>query len=411
MLPSMTTPGAASGWQARALEALLRGDALATLAAVEGSSDPHAFVLRAYALAQRGEHSSARASLRRAQEGFSASKQEPHAVKAHLAEAEVALLEHDLAFTQRKLGPLVKVLREAGDSTNAAWGLLLQARAALLDGEPALASKLLGEARTETRGKAAARLEAVVALAEAEHAARHLAIGDAHVAASRAWAAAHRAKEAALAQAVERFEESLDTPVARLADGTLLDLAMVAEMVATPRRIVLDARGAKVFSSGRLLLDLGTRPVLFDLLVVLASHASSFPPSRELPRAFARGPANARRGRLRAALSTLERLSKSGLGELVESDGAARWIPPFPVLPIHVSGPVVEARLEALLADGRTRSAEKMATAIGETLPVTRRALMTMCEDGRLHRLRKNGADRFAAASSASQIATWMLFA
>ncbi|MEO8798511.1 MAG: hypothetical protein ABI551_11560, partial [Polyangiaceae bacterium] len=61
-------------------------------------------------------------------------------------------------------------------------------------------------------------------------------------------------------------------------------------------------------------------------------------------------------------------------------------------------------------------SLEKMAAAVGETQPITRRALVTMCEDGRVHRLRKPSvhektADRFAAASSASQIATWMLFA
>ena len=351
------------------------------------------------------------ASRRRAQEGFTATDQEPHAVKAHLAEAEVALLEHDLAFTQRKLGPLVAALRAAGDSANAAWALLLQARAALLDGDKEAASKLLAEARAETRGKAAARLEAVVALAEAEHAARHLAIGDAHVAASRAWAAAHRAKDDALAKAVERFEESLDAPVARLEDGTLLDLAMVAEIVAAPRRLVLDARGAKVFSSGRLVLDLGAKPLLFDLLVALASHAPSFAPARALPRAFAKGTAAERRKRLRAALSALKRSGKNELGELVEHDGGVRWAPPFPVLSLHLSGPVVEARLEALLADGRTWSLEKIAIALGETQPAIRRTLLTMCEDGRVHRLRKNAADRFTAASSASQIATWKLFA
>ena len=42
----------------------------------------------------------------------------------------------------------------------------------------------------------------MVSLAEAEHAARSLSIGDAHVAASRALAAAHRACDTMLAEEV-----------------------------------------------------------------------------------------------------------------------------------------------------------------------------------------------------------------
>ncbi len=243
----------------------------------------------------------------------------------------------------------------AGDVPNTAWALLLSARAAEQGGEGRMIAKLLDRARRAARSGSHLQIEAMVALAEAEHAAKSLAIGDAHVAASRAWAAAHRAGNAMLAKEVELFEAALAKPVAHTHDGEKLDLAAIAEKIRAPNVLVLDARRNAVFCRGLQIVDLASRPLAFDLLALLAERST---------RTVAVRASNV--VELRAHVRLLRKLAGAKLGPFVFEGKTLAWeasARPVVIVPI---APRVEARLESILSDGRAWSVSALAKGLGE---------------------------------------------
>lgn len=404
--------GSSREWHSLAVDALRRGDALATLKVTDGHADPRALALRGVAFAQLDEHKSARAALQKAERAFEESNRKRDALCAGLAAAEIALLAHDLSAAQKKLGPLAKALAAAGDTTNAAWAWLLSARAAQLEGDARAASKLLDRARLTAKTGAPPQVDAMIALAEAERSARALAIGDAHVAASRAWAAAHRAKNPTLAKEVERFEAALAAPVARTAKGEELDLAAVAEKIRARDAITLDGRRGTVFKKGKEALDLASRPALFDLLAALAETTEPVH-SKDLARVVfgAKNPNASHESRLRMQVARLRRLAKNSLGDFVFEERKLRWAAAMPVVLLVPLAPRQEARIESLLADGRAWPVRALAKGIGQSARSAQRTLATLADRGAVTPIGQGRTQRWQLASSSSKIATWMLFA
>lgn len=257
----------------------------------------------------------------------------------------------------------------AGDIPKAAWALLLSARAAQQAGEKRVFGKLLDRARATARSGSQLHIEAMVALAEAEHAARSLLVGDAHVAASRAWAAAHRAGNAMLAKEVERFEAGLAKPIARTHLGKELDLAAIAEKIRAPNSIVLDARRNAVFFRGSQIVDLGARPLAFDLLESLAEKSSVVVRASNAPK-------------LRAQVRLLRKLAKDKLGTFVFERGKLVWETPAPPIVILPLAPRIEARVESILSDGRALSVSALAKGIGEPARSVARSLAALEKRG-----------------------------
>ena len=300
-----------------------------------------------------------------------------------------------------------KEFRAAGDASNTARTYLLSSAAAQLDGDPRAATKFLTRARAEARSGAPAQVEAMIAFAEAEHAARQLAIGDAHVAASRAWAAAHRAGNASLASDVEHFEAALATPIARTSNGLSLDLAALAEMLRVQKQIVIDGRRGAVFLSGSVIAELASRPPLLALLSALAEVAPRSVSSRDLARAVfgTKTPNASHDTKVRAQVNRLRKLIGKKLGDVVFDEGSFRWEARFPVVVLvpHALGP--EARLEALFADGRARAMRLVARDLGESARTTDRALSSLAKSGVLRSTGQGPRKRWMLASSASLIA------
>ncbi|MGH7282707.1 MAG: hypothetical protein ACRELY_14360 [Polyangiaceae bacterium] len=242
-----------------------------------------------------------------------------------------------------------------------------------------------------------AQTQAMMALAEAKKAARAMAIGAAHVAASRAWAAAHRAGNISLALEVERFEAALDAPIARMMNGDELSLAGVAEKIRAPRALVLDGRLGAVFSKGKLVVDLASRPLAFDLLAALAENAPSDVLARDLARVVlgAKSPRASHELRVRRQFSRLRVLAKNKLGKLIYGDRKLRWESPVKPLLLVPIAPRIEARLEALLSDGRARASRALAVALNESRGAVEAALISLESRGVVERLGKGTSLRW----------------
>ncbi len=230
----------------------------------------------------------------------------------------------------------------------------------------------------------AALVEALIAFTEAEQARSTHAIGEAHVAASRAWAAAHRAGHATLAKEVERFEAMLDAPVATNA-GTKLDAAGVSDLLRSPHHIVVDGHRGNVFSAGKHVVDLATRPLLFDLLSSLGSSTtiSSRALASEIFRVRAIGKTH--EARLRSMLATIRKLAKGRLGDFEIVDAMFRWTPKKPVIVLVPLAPLLEARVESLLSRGDAYTARMLAKTFGASISATKQALSALAARGVAH--------------------------
>lgn len=229
--------------------------------------------------------------------------------------------------------------------------------------------------------KNAALVEALIAFSEAEQARASLAIGEAHVAASRAWAAAHRAGHAPLAKEVERFEALLDAPVAANA-GTKLDTAAISDLLRSPHHIVVDGHRGNVFSAGKLVVDLSTRPLLVDFLSSLGNSKTIS--SRALASQIfrVRSIGKAHDARLKSILTTIKKLTKGRLGDFELVDRSFRWTPKKPVIVLVPLAPLLEARVESLLSRGDAYTARALAKTFGASISSTKQALSALAERG-----------------------------
>jgi hypothetical protein len=243
----------------------------------------------------------------------------------------------------------------------------------------------------------AALVDALLAFAEAEQARATLAIGEAHVAASRAWAAAHRAGHAQLAKDVERFEALLDAPVATNA-GTKLDSAAISDLLRSPQHIVIDGHRANVFLAGKPLVDLATRPLIATVLSSLASGQSISSRSLAAQIFCVRSASAKHETRLRSLFTMTRKLAKGRLGDFDFVERSFRWTPKKPVIVLVPLAPLLEARIESLLSRGVAYTVRALAKMFGASISSTKQALSALAKRGAIRELSPKPS--YAQASS-----------
>jgi hypothetical protein len=410
---------AAKGAHVRAAHALRSGDLLGVLKNTQGSDDPRALALRAIALTQLDERRAARACFVRAEHAFTKAGDELSALRARLAEAEMAVADPslgnadagtDLTNARRRLISLAVRLREHEDHANAAWALVVAARAASLQGDAEGAGLLLERCRDEARDRLPPHVDAVLAMAEAAHAARMLRADDAHAGAARAVDFAARARHPALMWETRRLVEELNAPMAMLADGRALALREVAKLVQAPRQILVDACRACVTLPGSV-VDFKRKPALFELFVTVARAAPGPSSADTIAReAFgARVPNASHFARLRVELGRLRRMLGTNLGDLVLERRAVRYKTRLPVIVLLPLAPPREARLRAILGDGRAWPLRTLAKIVGQSPRTVQRLMGELTTKGIATALGSGPSRSYALASTYPKMATWML--
>jgi hypothetical protein len=367
-----------------AARALAAGDPLAALKRVALRDDPQALAMRGIAMAQLGELGRAKELLRSAARGFGPSEATARA-RCLVAEAEIALVSHDLAGPMQRLGAARAVLEAHGDRANAAHAGCLQARRLLLIGRLDEAERVLGGLEVDALPQASRTGYWLVA---AGIAMRRIQAAPARASLARAGLAAREAGIPALRAEAERASRALDAPAARLVgreEGRLLGLAEVEALIGSGTLVVDACRN--MVRAGEAAVPLAGRPVLFALARALA-EASPGDVSREalIARAFRgreadeshRARLRVEIGRLRGALGPLAGVSATRRGFLLKPKRAPA---------VAVLAPPVEEQhgaVLALLADGEAWSSSALALALGVSPRTVQRILAALAEAGRI---------------------------
>jgi tetratricopeptide (TPR) repeat protein len=390
---------------ARALQA---GDPLGALKRIALRNDAPALALRGIAMAQLGEFAKARVLLRRAARSFGPRERVERA-RCVTAEAEVALASRDLHLPTQALDDARRTFSALGDHDNGLHAALLQIRRLLLLGRVTEAGDALD--KLDLRA-APAMLMARGELVASEIALRRGRTTPARAALTRARAAADRSGIAPLHAEVERAEQTLALPAARLIAGGAerpLVLAEVETLLASPHLIVDACRRTARWE--RREVRLARRPVLFALLRSLA-EAWPGEATRETlcERAFrARRINESHRARLRVELGRLRRELRSladvratpaGFALLPRSGEVRLLAPP-------IEGP--DAEVLALMADGEAWSASALALALGSSQRTVQRALSALEASGKVRALGRGRARRWLSAPIAGFATTLLL--
>ena len=357
---------------ARALEA---GDPLGALNRVALRNDAPSLALRGIAMAQLGDLAKAKSLLRNAARAFGPREAVARA-RCVVAEAEIALVSRDLSWPDRTLAAARTTLEKHGDLANAAHARHIAARRLLLLGHTEEAERTLADAGPFPLPPAS---QVVRELVLAGIAIRRLRSEDARAALARAARAARQAGIPALAAEVECASRVLDTPAARLitrGEERPLLLAEV-EQLATSEALVVDTFHHSVRRRGTV-VPLGTRPVLFALVRILA-QAWPADVSRQtlIAGAFrARHLDESHRARLRVEIGRL----RTKLRPLADVNATKQG---FALAPrrtrdiLVLTRPVDEkhANVLALLSDGEPWSSSALALALGTSPRTVQRAL------------------------------------
>lgn len=378
-----------------AAHALAAGDPLLALKRIALRDDAPALALRGIAMAQLGDLVRAKDLLRRAARAFG--QRHPVArARCVVAEAEIALVSRDLAWTTRALDAARVLLERRGDHVNAAHAGCLSARRLLLIGRLEQAERLLQEIDPAPLPPAS---RTAYELAVAGIAIRRLQTGTARAALVRAEHEAQAAGIPALQAEVENVSLLMRQPAARvIAHGTerFLILEEVEALLASGR-LVIDACRNVVRTTGTA-VSLATRPVLFALARALAEGWPGDVTRDMLVRqAFgARHADESHRarlrveiGRLRGELATLAQVNATERGFIL-SPGEAREV--------VVLAPGTEERhapVIALLADGEAWSSSALAIALGISPRSVQRALEQLSGAGRVQSFGQGRARRW----------------
>ena len=380
-----------------AARALKAGDPLGALKRIALRDDAPALALRGIAMAQLGEFAKARMLLRRAARSFGPGERVERA-RCVTAEAEVALAARDLQWPTHALDEARRTFGALGDHDNGLHAALLQIRRLLLLGRVTEGGDAL--ARLDLRA-APAMLMARGELVSSEIALRRGRTTPARAALTRARAAADRSGIAPLRAEVERAEQTLALPAARLIAGgaeRTLVLAEVETLLASPHLIVDACRRAARWE--RREVRLARRPVLFALLRSLA-EAWPGEASREMlcERAFrARRINESHRARLRVELGRLRREMRA-LADVRATPAGFALLPrsgEVRVLAPPIEGP--DAEVLALLADGEAWSTSALALALASSQRTVQRALGALEASGKVRALGHGRARRWLSA-------------
>ncbi|HYP89103.1 MAG TPA: helix-turn-helix domain-containing protein, partial [Polyangiaceae bacterium] len=226
--------------------------------------------------------------------------------------------------------------------------------------------------------------------------------------------AAH-ARIPALLGEVERAEQRLAAPVARLrrgAESRPFRLVELNELLGSGQ-LVVDACRRSV-RLAELRVSLVTRPLLLELLVALAEVAPrSAPRDWLISRVFLAKRVNESHrvrlrveiGRLRKLISKLARLEATTDGFVLVPHGGAGVACLLP--PADGEG----SALLSLLSGGEAWSTSALATAIGKSQRAVQRALGELTADGKVRALGHGPARRWIAAPTTGIATTLLLVA
>ena len=358
-----------------AARALHAGDPLGALNRVALRNDAPSLALRGIAMAQLGDLPRAKALLRQAARAFGP-KEAVARARCVVAEAEIALVARDLAWPVKRLAAARATLALHGDHANAAHAGHIEARRLLIVGRPDEAERTLGEIGTAPLPPASQVLRELV---RAGIAIRRLRTRQARAALARATIAARQAGIAALTAEVESTRHVLDAPAARLiARGAERPLLLdEVEALATSKAFVVDTFQHAVRRNG-VIVPLGTRPVLFALVRLLAEGWPS-DVAREtlIAGAFqAKHVDDSHRARLRVEIGRL----RTKLAPVADCRATQRG---FVLVPrgtrdlLVLARPAEEkhANLLAVLSDGEPWSSSALALALGTSARTVQRNL------------------------------------
>lgn len=380
-----------------AARALAAGDPLAALNNVALRDDAPALALRGIAMAQLGDLGRARVLVRRAARAFGAREAVARA-RCLVAEAEIALLSHDLRWSAKALDAARVTLDERGDHVNAAYARYLEARRLLLIGRLDDAERAL--ATVDTRALPPAS-RAAYELTVAGISIRRVRTKPARAALARAARAAYQAAIPALTAEVHSARRALHEPAARLiasGEERSLQLEDVEALQASPTLVVDACRN--VVRDPHITISLATRPVLFALARALGEvWPEDVPRETLLARAFGarfsdashRARLRVEVGRLRKELRTVARVSATPRGFALSPRRAPRIVVlAWPAEERH--GTVL-----ALLADGESWSSSALALALGASQRTVQRALDALALAGKVQAFGRGRARKWLA--------------
>ena len=378
-----------------AARALAAGDPLGALKRVALRDDAPALALRGIAMAQLGDFVRAKALLRRAARTFG-----PREVVARarcvIAQAEIALVSRDLAWSAKALESARVTLEAHGDRVNAAHARYLELRRLLLIGRIDEAERTLAELDPAPFPPAS---RAAHELVVAGIAMRRLRTKTARAALARAERAARHAGIPALTAEVEGASLVLNSPAARLivsGEERLLLLEDVEALLAS-RVLVVDACRHVVRQESRL-ASLAKRPVLFALARALGeAWPGDVPRDMLVARAFGakladeshRARLRVEVGRLRMALRPLAGVSATKRGYALVAHRAREVV--------VLARPVEDehAAMLAVLTDGESWSSSALAIAVGASQRTVQRALDSLAAAGKVQSLGRGRARRW----------------
>jgi len=374
--------------------ALAAGDPIAALKLVALRNDASGLALRGIAMAQLGEHARARELLRSATRAFSPREAVARA-RCVVAEAEIALVSRDLAWTAKALESARATLEEHGDAVNAAHARHLEIRRLLLIGKLDEAERAL----TRVPSSVPPALKIAHELIVAGIAMRRLHTKAARAALARADRAARHAAIPALIAEVEGALAALNAPAARMvANGSerLLLLDEVEALLASKALIVDGCRF--VVRHGEEVISLARRPVLLTLARALAeAWPEDVPRDQLVARAFRLKLADeSHRARLRVEIGRLRKLL--GAIAFVEATPRGFALTPRRAREVAVLARPVEekhAGVLAFLSDGESWSTSALALALGTSQRTVQRSLDSLALAGKVQAFGRGRARRW----------------
>lgn len=378
-----------------AARALAAGDALGALQRVALRDDARALALRGIAMAQLGDLARAKALVRRAARAF-APREVVARARCAVAEAEIALAARDSSPADDALEAARATLAAHGDRVNAAYARHLQMRRLVLAGRIDDAERMLAVREAMPLSPVLRTVRELIAVGIALRKVRTRA---ARAALARAARAARATGIPALTAEVQRTEEILRAPAARLiADGTEHPLLLAdVERVLASRALVVDACRHAV-RDPRAIVPLARRPVLFALARALG-EAWPEDATREtlLARAFgAKRADESHRARLRVEVGRLRAMLRPLAGVRATARGFV-LVPRRARTVVVLGRPVEDAHADVLgcLADGESWSSAALALALGASQRTVQRALEALAAGGKVQALGRGRARRW----------------
>jgi len=378
-----------------AARALAEGDPIGALKRVALREDAPALALRGIAMAQLGDLARARILLKRARRAFSP-KEAVARARCLVAEAEIALVSRDLAWSAKSLDGARATLEVHGDTDNAAHARYLEIRRLLLIGRIDDAERALGELNPASMTLMSRTVHELVAFGIAV---RRLDTRSARAAIERAKRAVRDTGIPALEAEVENASTVLASPAARLvARGEERPLLLAdVEALFASKVLVVDAC-RHVVRRGNQVVPLVTRPVLFALVRALG-EAWPDDVTRDvlIARAFgSKFTDESHRARLRVEVARL-RTKLRGIADVRATDRGFMLMPRPKTDVVVLARPVEEEHesVLALLYDGENWSSSALALALGASQRTVQRTLDALAAAGKVQAFGRGRARRW----------------